>query len=240
MRSTRRLWIAALSATALAGLAAPAAQANPGEIRIAHVHSKTGPLEAPVVLAEALVERVFGPDHPNPQILARFPGAALDGVRYEPPFPYLKGEEYGERGHTVLLGDFVTADDGTGLVHTAIAFGEDDFRLGAQYGLNVVNPVTLEGRYDERIKGYEGRAVREEPYSIDQWRADAASGRLRECFACGTAAVVAPIGKIKSTKGDFVIGEGDGGPITERLKAQLVGVQRGEIADTHGWVRKVL
>ena len=43
----------------------------------------------------------------------------------------LKADAYGERGHTVLLGDFVTADDGTGLVHTAIAFGEDDFRLGA-------------------------------------------------------------------------------------------------------------
>ncbi|MDE3177701.1 MAG: branched-chain amino acid aminotransferase [Pseudomonadota bacterium] len=86
----------------------------------------------------------------------------------------------------------------------------------------------------------EGRTVKEERYSIDQWRADAASGRLRECFACGTAAVVSPIGKIKSSKGDFLIGEGDGGPITEQLKARLVGVQRGEIADVHGWVRKVL
>ena len=46
-----------------------------------------------------------------------------------------RARTYGERGHTVLLGDFVTADDGTGLVHTAIAFGEDDFRLGEQYGL---------------------------------------------------------------------------------------------------------
>jgi branched-chain amino acid aminotransferase len=86
----------------------------------------------------------------------------------------------------------------------------------------------------------EGRTVREERYSIDQWRADAASGRLRECFACGTAAVVSPIGRIKSTKGDFAIGEGDGGPVTDALKARLVGIQRGEIADEYGWVRKVL
>jgi len=86
----------------------------------------------------------------------------------------------------------------------------------------------------------DGRKVREARYSIEEWRADAASGRLRECFACGTAAVVSPIGKIKSSSGDFVIGEGEGGSITEGLKAKLVGIQRGEIADEHGWVRRVL
>ena len=86
----------------------------------------------------------------------------------------------------------------------------------------------------------EGRVVREAPYSIDQWRADAASGRLRECFACGTAAVVSPIGKIKSATGDFVIGEGDGGPITDGLKAKLVSIQRGQTNDEFGWVRKVI
>jgi branched-chain amino acid aminotransferase len=86
----------------------------------------------------------------------------------------------------------------------------------------------------------DGRIVREARYSIQDWRADAASGRLRECFACGTAAVVSPIGKIKSSKGDFVIGDGEGGPVTEGLKAKLVGIQRGEIADERGWVRRVL
>lgn len=86
----------------------------------------------------------------------------------------------------------------------------------------------------------EGRKVSEERYSIDQWRADAASGRLRECFACGTAAVVSPIGRIKSTSGDIDIPEAEGGPVTNALKAKLVGIQRGEIADDYGWVRKVL
>ena len=85
----------------------------------------------------------------------------------------------------------------------------------------------------------EGRTVREERYSIEQWRADAASGRLREVFACGTAAVVSAIGRIKSANGDIVIGDGSGGPITAALKATLVGIQRGDIADTEGWVRKI-
>src|SRR5919112_1605593 len=126
---------------------------------LTYVRAKTGPLEAPVVVAEALVEKVLGTE--GVKILERFPGAALDGVRYEPPFPYLGRDVYGERGHTVLLADFVTADDGTGLVHTAIAFGEDDFQLGQRYGLNVVNPVQLDGTYDERIGKYAGRFVKD-------------------------------------------------------------------------------
>jgi branched-chain amino acid aminotransferase len=85
----------------------------------------------------------------------------------------------------------------------------------------------------------EGRTVREERYSIDQWRADAASGKLRETFACGTAAVVSAIGRIKSTKGEIVMGNGEGGHVTAGLKAKLVGIQRGDVADTEGWVRKI-
>jgi isoleucyl-tRNA synthetase len=161
---------------------------------LTYVRAKTGALEAPVVLAEALVERVLGGDDADVQILAKFPGAALDGVRYEPPFSYIKGSEYGERGHTVLLGDFVTADDGTGLVHTAIAFGEDDFRLGAQYGLKIVNPVRLDGTYDERVKGYEGRFVKDADADlVEDLRARGRLLRAQEyehsyphCWRCGT------------------------------------------------------
>ena len=59
------------------------------------------------VLAEALVERVLGSD--GVEVLDRFPGSALEGVRYEPPFAYIAGSDYGPLGHSVLLGDFVTA-----------------------------------------------------------------------------------------------------------------------------------
>jgi branched-chain amino acid aminotransferase len=68
---------------------------------------------------------------------------------------------------------------------------------------------------------------------------DARSGRLKEAFACGTAAVVASIGKIKSTAGDILIADGSTGPITAAIKAKLVGIQRGEIADEFGWVRRI-
>jgi len=111
-----------------------------------------------LVLAEALVERVLGE---NAEVVERFAGSALVGTRYEPPFAFIAAEEYGERGHTVLPGDFVTAQDGTGLVHTAIAFGEDDFRLGEQQGLAVVNPVRADGTYDERIGRFAGRFVKD-------------------------------------------------------------------------------
>jgi isoleucyl-tRNA synthetase len=162
---------------------------------LTYVRAKAGPLEPPVVLAESLVERVLGKgDGDGVRILARFPGAALDGVRYQPPFPYLPAKAYGERGHTVLLGDFVTADDGTGLVHTAIAFGEDDFRLGEQYGLNVVNPVRPDGTYDERIGPYAGRWVKDADRDlIDDLRRRGRLLREEEyehayphCWRCGT------------------------------------------------------
>ena len=84
-----------------------------------------------------------------------------------------------------------------------------------------------------------GIAVREERYSIDQWQADAESGRLREAFACGTAAVVTPIGAVRGTDLDFMIGNGGPGLLTTELRAKLVAIQRGEAPDPHGWVERL-
>jgi isoleucyl-tRNA synthetase len=136
-------------------LVSNAAVAVDPELTYVRVRAGDGPVQ---IVAEALVERVLGE---GAEILDRFPGAQLEGTRYEPPFTFIPGSDYGERGHTVLLGDFVTAHDGTGLVHTAIAFGEEDFRLGEQYGLNVINPVRPDGTYDDRIGPYAGRWVKE-------------------------------------------------------------------------------
>ncbi|WP_425994170.1 branched-chain amino acid aminotransferase [Caulobacter sp. DWR1-3-2b1] len=85
----------------------------------------------------------------------------------------------------------------------------------------------------------QGIEVREEPYSLDQWRADAASGRLREVFACGTAAVLTGIGTVRTTSGDFTIGNGAEGETTEQLRNALIGIQRGRTADPYGWVHPV-
>jgi isoleucyl-tRNA synthetase len=112
-----------------------------------------------VILAEALITKVLGANAAEPT--ATFRGSELVGTRYEPPFDFIKGEEYGPKGHTVLPADFVTDEDGTGLVHTAIAFGEDDFRLGEQQGLKPINPVRPDGTYDERIGPYVGRWVKD-------------------------------------------------------------------------------
>ena len=85
----------------------------------------------------------------------------------------------------------------------------------------------------------EGLTVREERYSLEQWRDDAASGQLVEVFACGTAAVVTPVGQVAGRDGTFTIGSGGPGQLTGKLKARLTAIQRGEEADPHGWVHRI-
>jgi branched-chain amino acid aminotransferase len=85
----------------------------------------------------------------------------------------------------------------------------------------------------------EGLKVREEPYAIDQWRKDAESGRLTEAFACGTAAVVTPIGRVLSPEGEFRMGAGGPGQVTTRIKQKLMDIQRGVAPDPHGWVHRL-
>jgi branched-chain amino acid aminotransferase len=84
-----------------------------------------------------------------------------------------------------------------------------------------------------------GLTVKEELYSFDQWQEDARSGRLAECFACGTAAVITGIGKVQHKNGSFVIGNGETGTLTGDLREQLVGIQRGQKADPHGWLLRL-
>ena len=124
-----------------------------------------------LILAEALVERVLGE---GAEIEQRMPGSELLGLRYETPFGPIA--DYGERGHTVLAGDFVSIDDGTGVVHTAAAFGEDDYRLATENGLTIHNPVRRDGTFDERAGQFAGMYVRDADAPIVE--ALRASGRL--------------------------------------------------------------
>jgi isoleucyl-tRNA synthetase len=141
------------------------------------------------VLARERVEHVLGEEA---ELLAHFPGEALSGVSYEPPFDYIT--DYGPRGHTVLLADFVTTDEGTGLVHTAIAFGEDDFRLGEEYGITLQNPVDLRGRFDERVPDFQGQFVKDADPAIVEaleangklLRAEAYLHSYPHCWRCDT------------------------------------------------------
>jgi branched-chain amino acid aminotransferase len=91
----------------------------------------------------------------------------------------------------------------------------------------------LKAAADLGIPAEEGRL------SVEQWRADAASGAMTEVFGCGTAAVVTPVGSVKSKSDSFTIAAGEPGAVTLRLREHLLGVQRGKIADTHGWLYKI-
>ena len=117
--------------------------------------------EETLIVAEALVERVFGE---RAEVLGTLRGSELVGRSYASPIFELADRPAG--GSPVLAGDFVTTEDGTGIVHMAPAFGEDDFRVGVDNGLfdptnphTLYNPVTREGTYDARVVGYEGRSV---------------------------------------------------------------------------------
>ncbi len=158
---------------------------------LAYVRATKAGGEHVYVLAEARVEAVLGQ---GARVLDRFPGREMEGAAYLPPFEFIPGSEYGPKGHTVLAADFVTATDGTGLVHTAIAFGEDDFRLGEHYGLNVINPVRLDGTYDERIGPFAGLRVKAaDPDLIEDLRArdrllkaETLEHSYPHCWRCGT------------------------------------------------------
>jgi branched-chain amino acid aminotransferase len=84
-----------------------------------------------------------------------------------------------------------------------------------------------------------GIGAEEGRISVGQWRRQCASGELTEVFACGTAAVVAPVGKVKCTTGEWAVGDGSAAAITLRLREELTGIQYGHLADPFGWIHKV-
>lgn len=84
-----------------------------------------------------------------------------------------------------------------------------------------------------------GYAAEEGRISIDQWQADSESGALTEVFACGTAAVITPVGTVKRTGASWQQAAGEPGPVTLKLREALLNIQRGTVADKHGWMHEL-
>jgi branched-chain amino acid aminotransferase len=84
-----------------------------------------------------------------------------------------------------------------------------------------------------------GYDVVERAVTAQEWRADAQSGRMTEAFACGTAAVVTPIGEIRSERGMWKMGDGEGGPVARQLREHLLAIQYGESEDSLGWMHRI-
>jgi isoleucyl-tRNA synthetase len=108
------------------------------------------------VVAADLVESVFGE---GAAVLGTVPGTALVGLRYQRPFNDLPIEN-GDAG-VVVPADYVTVDDGTGLVHLSPAFGEVDRQVGKEFGLATLNPVGQDGRFTTSVAWLAGQGVRD-------------------------------------------------------------------------------
>jgi branched-chain amino acid aminotransferase len=87
-----------------------------------------------------------------------------------------------------------------------------------------------------RERGY---AVAEEPVSVDQWLSECRAGRITETFACGTAALVTPVGRVRDGDREWLIGGNGQGPVTTELKEAISAVHQGRAVDRHGWMRSV-
>ena len=125
------------------------------------------------LLAEARLAsyaaELAGPEGGDPVVVERLTGAELVGRTYTPPFAYYLGHE---RAFRVVAAEFVTTTDGTGLVHTAGAFGEDDKVVTDREGIEAVMPVGKDGRFTAPVDDYAGMNVFDaNPHVIDHLKA---------------------------------------------------------------------
>jgi len=146
-----------------------------------------------LVVAAALAPRVFPDGYRAVQTIK---GRDLVGHSYEPPLPFFESERGQAEGKvfTILPADFVTLEDGTGLVHLAPAFGEDDMKVAREHGLPVLRPVDARGKFTAEVPPWQGRFVKEADPDITQALRD--SGRLYRsetyrhtypfCYRCDT------------------------------------------------------
>ncbi len=115
-----------------------------------------GPFAGRYLLAQARLTAYAKELGEEPAVLATFTGSQLVGTRYTPPFDFFVGRA---NAHQVLTADYVTTEDGTGVVHIAPAFGEEDKAVTDAAGIEVVNPVDAQGRFTGEVPPYEGLQV---------------------------------------------------------------------------------
>jgi len=114
------------------------------------------------VLAEARLPE-YAKHQPGLQVTARLRGSELVGLGYEPLLPYFAGHA---RSFVVLADDFVSTEDGTGIVHMAPAYGEDDFRICRAAGIELVDPLDTEARFDARVPDFAGQFCKDADANI--------------------------------------------------------------------------
>lgn len=107
------------------------------------------------VLAESRLE-IIDEEY---EVIEKYKGKELENIEYEPLFDSLQDVE--EKGWYVMTADFVTTDSGTGVVHTAVMYGEDDYNLGIEKNLPQTHTVDLEGKFNDRVKEFKGLFVKD-------------------------------------------------------------------------------
>ena len=142
-----------------------------------------------LIVAQPLLEKVFRDE--DVEIVAEFPGKALDGKRYQPLFTFVPPDK---PAHFVVLADFVTTEDGTGLVHMAPAFGADDMEMARKYDLPVINTVKPDGTIVDAVRPWAGMFFKDaDPLIIEDlqkrglmFRAETYTHSYPFCWRCGT------------------------------------------------------
>jgi branched-chain amino acid aminotransferase len=86
----------------------------------------------------------------------------------------------------------------------------------------------------------QGLRAEERKITVTEWQNAVREGRMTEAFACGTAAVITPVGHVKSKRGEWAIHGGETGPVTAKLREVLLNLQHGQSPDPHGWMRRIL
>ncbi|MFD3449859.1 isoleucine--tRNA ligase [Microbacteriaceae bacterium 4G12] len=117
------------------------------------------------IVAEALADKVLQQDY---EVLSKHKGTELQGLSYEAPFQCVAVE----RGHEIVVADYVTEQSGTGIVHIAPAYGEDDYKVVQEHNLSFVNVVDEKGRYTSEVSLFEGRFVKDCDVDVVRYLAD--------------------------------------------------------------------